>query len=76
MKSDTYGLVSNGPGYVQIPRPDFAGDCNDMNYATFENRIDAQSCARTLSTVSNIFVAQCEEQFSISRYVTDLYFGR
>ena len=69
-------LISNGPGYLQIPLPDFAGVCNDLNYATFENRIEDQTCARTLSTDSDVFAAQCEAQFSLSRYVTDLFIAR
>lgn len=67
------GLVTNGPGYLQLPLADFTGACNDQNYVTFENPVEPKSCARTLSTDSATFAAQCETQFSLSRYVTDLY---
>lgn len=66
------GLVSNGPGFLQLPLADFAGTCNDQNYATFENRVDPQSCARVLSVEVDAFAAQCANQFSVSRYVTSL----
>lgn len=70
------GLVSNGPGFMQLPQSDFAGACNDLNYATFENRAAPQSCARTLSSDVDVFIAQCEQQFSLSRYVTSLLLAR
>lgn len=70
------GLVSNGPGFMQIPQPDFSGACNDLNFASFENAIDAQSCWRTLSMSSEEFGAQCESQFSLSKYVTQLLIAR
>ena len=69
-------LVSNGPGYLQLPQPDFTGNCNDDNYVNFEDASPPQSCVRTLSTDEETFVAQCESQFSLSRYVTDLFVAR
>jgi hypothetical protein len=70
------GLVSNGPGFMQLPLADFAGMCNDLNYATFENRVEPQSCARTLSADADMFEAQCTNQFSVSKYVTSLLIAR
>lgn len=70
------GLVSNGPGFMQLPLSDFAGACNDLNYATFENRVDPHSCARTLSRDINVFGAQCSNQFSVSKYVTSLLIAK
>jgi hypothetical protein len=61
---------------MQLPLPDFAGVCSDLNYATFENRLEPQSCARALSTDVNVFSAQCETQFSLSKYVTNLYLAQ
>ncbi|KAJ1423920.1 hypothetical protein B484DRAFT_420549 [Ochromonadaceae sp. CCMP2298] len=69
----TAGFVSNGPGYMQLPQADFSGQCNDQNYVTFENPISTQTCNRVLSTNDTVFVAQCEQQFSMKRYVSDLY---
>lgn len=71
--SASAGFASNGPGYLQLPLPDFTGQCNDQNYVSFENNHAPQSCARTLSGEANAFVAQCETQLSVSRYVTNLY---
>eukprot|EP00600_Ochromonadales_sp_CCMP1393_P013967 CAMPEP_0175006020 /NCGR_PEP_ID=MMETSP0005-20121125/5631_1 /TAXON_ID=420556 /ORGANISM="Ochromonas sp., Strain CCMP1393" /LENGTH=591 /DNA_ID=CAMNT_0016261319 /DNA_START=427 /DNA_END=2199 /DNA_ORIENTATION=+ len=71
--SPTSGFVSNGPGFLQMPQPDFTGACNDQNYITFENRVELQTCHRELSIASNTFAAQCSEQFSMKRFVTDLY---
>lgn len=73
-------IVSNGPGYFQIPSMDFDGYCNDNNYADFENHIDFtdvdSTCVRSFSTVSTQFQAQCLYQQSINRYVTDLWIAR
>jgi hypothetical protein len=69
-------FVSNGPGYMQLPQADFTGECNDLNYVTFENPTSTQTCNRVLSTDATTFVAQCEQQFSMKRFVSDLYIAR
>lgn len=77
LNSSSSGLVSNGPGYMQIPQPDpSSGQCNDNNYATFENRVDPAPCVRTLSVDVPAFTAQCNSQQSVSRFVTDLWIAR
>jgi hypothetical protein len=79
------GLVSNGPGYLQIPSVNFDGSCNDNNYAQFEDSVsfssnkedDASStCLRTLSSEYDEFYNQCMYQFSVQRYVTDLWIAK
>lgn len=69
-------LVSNGPGYFQLPSPDFSGSCNDNNFVTFENDVELTDCVRGVSTSESVFVSQCESQFSVSRFVTDLYIAK
>lgn len=73
LDTTSQGLVTNGPGFFQLPQADFSGECNDQNFVTFENHVEPQSCVRTLSMDSATFAAQCEAQFSLKRYVTDLY---
>ena len=74
------GFVSNGPGYLQVPSINFDGTCNDNNYASFENKVTLtdqdSTCLRTLSTNAAEFEAQCTSQFSIQRYVTDLWIAK
>jgi len=73
LRTDSGSLISNGPGYFQLPRADETGYCNDHNYVTFENDVvDKGSCARELSSESQLFVSQCEHQFSVARYITAL----
>jgi len=64
-------------GFFSIPAADFNGKCNDFNYATFENDIPARSCSRQMYSAdgSALFVPQCEKDFSVSRYVTELWIG-
>ena len=69
-------LISNGPGYFQLPISDETGYCNDQNYVTFENDVDSSACSRVLSLVPELFVSQCEDQFSVDRFVTALSIGR
>lgn len=69
-------LISNGPGYFQLPISDETGYCNDNNYVTFQNNVDGSPCSRTLSLVPGLFVSQCENQFSVERFVTALSIGR
>ena len=69
-------LISNGPGYFQLPISDETGSCNDQNYVTFENDVDGGTCSRTLSLVPELFISQCENQFSVERFVTTLSIGR
>lgn len=76
----TSGLVSNGPGFLQLPAVNFDGTCNDNNYAKFEvdiqdNNVDA-TCLRSFSTNLHEFEAQCLYQQSTTRYVTDLWIAK
>lgn len=69
-------LVSNGPGYLQLPVADVSGQCNDNNFAEFEVNEELQFCNRVLSADVAVFDAQCEGQFSMSRFVTDLWLAK
>ena len=74
------GLASNGPGFLQLPRAEFNGECNDNNYAKFEvdqsEDTTEANCLRTFSTSQNEFAAQCVSQQSVSRYVTSLWIAK
>lgn len=76
LSSSTSTLISNGPGFFQLPLPDFTGSCNDNNYVTFENDVKLTECVREISRVESVFVGQCEAQFSVGRFVTDLFIAR
>jgi hypothetical protein len=73
-------LVSNGPGFLQIPSVDFDGNCNDNNYANFEEnrwlRDTDSTCLRKMSSIEKEFKAQCLYQQSMAKYVTDLWIAK
>eukprot|EP00605_Chrysophyceae_sp_TOSAG23-4_P000774 GSChrysophyteH1.ASY1.ANO1.863.1 assembled CDS len=67
-------LYSTDTGYFSIPASDFDGRCNDFNFAGFEQDVDPRSCQRELfSGNTALYTAQCEKDFSVARYVEDLY---
>jgi tectonic-1/3 len=70
-------------GYFSVPAADFNGKCNDFNYAGFQNDIDSRSCQRELFSKSagagstdDPFKFQCQKDFSVSRYVQNLYIAK
>jgi hypothetical protein len=73
-------LVSNGPGFLQIPSVDFDGNCNDNNYANFEEnrwlKDTDSTCLRKMSSIEKEFKAQCLYQQSMAKYVTDLWIAK
>lgn len=71
-------LRSNGPGYLQVPSPDFSGVCNDNNYATFATTEPgtSNSCLRRMSADSDTFDTQCLNKYSVAAYVTDLWLAK
>lgn len=67
-------MITNGAGFLQIPAPDFQGQCNDFNYASFENPVEGSACRRVLdASNAATFAAQCTYGQSMARYVSDLY---
>ncbi|RYH30911.1 DUF1619 domain-containing protein [archaeon] len=72
---NTGELVSNGPGYLQIPVGDMSGDCNDKMFAQFERFVPVQPCRRTLSADEQDFIMQCGD-WSVSRVATDLFLAK
>jgi len=69
-------LYATNMGYFSIPAADFNGKCNDFNYATFENDIQSRSCSRQMHSLDTLlYTAQCNSDFSVSRYVTQLWLG-
>lgn len=74
--SSSSSLVSNGPGFFQLPTPDFSGSCNDQNYVTFENDVALKECVREVSTTESVFVSQCESQFSVGRFIDNLFIAK
>ena len=75
------GLVSSGSGFMQIPTAGFSGECVDSNYVKFENNKEPRSCIRPLSDTSSAdgkaaFIQQCVSDFSMARYVTNLWVAR
>ena len=76
------GFVSTGSGLLQVPTASFTGECADNNYASFENNVSPpQPCLRSLyvpATPSGpaAFATQCVGDFSVQRYVTNLWLAR
>ena len=61
-------------GFLSIPAADFSGKCNDFNYATFEENVAARTCSRELlSDNTPVYQSQCENDFSVAHYVTNMY---
>lgn len=66
---------------MQIPTAGFSGECVDSNYVKFENNKEPRSCIRPLSVASVAdgvanFIQQCAVDFSMARYVTNLWVAR
>lgn len=74
----TSGYISNGPGLFQLPKSDFGGACNDLNYVGFEINIRSpKSCERSFdSSSTSSFQVQCQTDQSVARYVSDLFLAR
>jgi hypothetical protein len=71
------GLVANGPGYFQIPLPDFNGYCDDNNYAQFEVDQPQSACIRVIQTMDqNKFYQQCLSTYSTQRFATNLFIAK
>jgi hypothetical protein len=75
LQIDSGSYVALGNGYLNIPKTDFSGYCNDNNYATFENDIDEQQCIRDMSNVDNIelFISQCTNELSIQNRISNVF---
>lgn len=77
-------LFSNGPGYLQIPTADINSLCNDMNYASFENPVNAKDnqCTRRLqvnnaaANKDTVFADECQSLHSVGKYVSNLYVAK
>lgn len=70
-------LVASGPGYLQIPLPDFNGYCDDSNFAKFEVNQQQTACTRTIQTADqNIFGQQCLSIYSTQRFASNLYIAK
>lgn len=69
--------MTSGSGYFVAPFTDFAGNCNDNKLVKFEREIKKTECVRQISFSSAIeFEAMCEKEFSVQKYVTDLYLAK
>lgn len=69
-------LFSTSTGYFSLPAADYAGQCNDYNFVTFENNVDERSCSRQLEYAdADLFAKQCESSFAVDQYVQALYVG-
>lgn len=69
-------LFSTSTGYFSLPAADFAGQCNDFNFVTFENNIEARTCSRQLEYDDAwLFAEQCTSTFAVDQYVQSLYVG-
>jgi hypothetical protein len=76
--SATGNLYATTNGFMSLPAADFDGACNDANYVRFEQDVEARSCRRefTASAPQLLAQAECENDFSVSLYVTDLWVGK
>ena len=67
-------MFSVDTGFFSIPAADFDGSCNDNNFASFEEDIAPRSCHREMaSSDTNLYTEQCTKDFSVARYVQELY---
>ena len=67
-------LYSVDTGFFSIPAADSDGRCNDNNFAGFEEDVSPRSCQRELTSVNtNLYEEQCVKDFSVARYVEELY---
>jgi tectonic-1/3 len=70
-------FITNGAGFLQIPAADFQGQCNDFNYASFENPVKGSACRRVFdASTAASFASQCAYEQSMARYVSDLYVAK
>lgn len=71
------GLISNGPGILQIPQSNINGLCSDNDFATFENAQELSTCNRVVSTVSvSAFGEQCIKAHSVQHYIANSYIAK
>lgn len=71
------GFFQVGTGYFSVPLPDDDSQCNDNNLVTYENKLGPLSCQRTFPVAGlEEFVAQCNVQQSVARYVNNLWIAR
>jgi trans-2-enoyl-CoA reductase len=68
-------LVASGSGYFEVPIAGFAGACADANHVKFERETEQQRCTRTFKSNAT-FTAQCEKDFSMARYVQNLWLAK
>ena len=76
------GFVATGSGLLQVPSASFTGECADSNYVLFEQSVSPpQPCLRSLYLPPTpdgkaAFTAQCVGDFSVQRYVSNLWLAR
>jgi hypothetical protein len=69
-------LWASKTGYFSVPAADFAGQCNDFNFVTFENEVEERSCDRALAIDdAALFAEQCVGSFGVSEYVNNVFLG-
>ena len=68
-------LVASGSGYFEVPIAGFTGACVDANHVKFERETEQQRCTRTFQSNAT-FASQCEKDFSMARYVQNLWLAK
>lgn len=76
----TFAPYSNGQDVFSIPQPDFSGTCSDSNIVHYEHNVPLSSCDRyfdvTDEAYTSTLASQCLYQYSVSRFVTDLWVSK
>ena len=75
--TNNLGLVSIGSGFFELPTADFTGYCEDNTYIKYEQSVTPKSCLRKLEYSSfSLFSTQCVNDYSVNKYVQNLWIAR